>query len=201
MNKSLVCGVAWIAIAWMCGLLCPAVAVAIEVHPTSAHVRSALDRGKAAAARRDAPEIFYTRFGSSEDLHAGGYLVTKLEGVSVMAAHMALRGLESSAADIAHVLEAPMMLISTVMFGDSPSFAVDSYLVLDQGGKIIKPITVRTDGQADRSSAWPASPQFKARVMALFNYADFDPNAQTTIMLFPASGGEVRLSVDFSQIQ
>jgi hypothetical protein len=174
---------------------------AIDVSPTQEHIRMALERGKEAAAQRHAPETFYTRFGSGDDLHPGGFLVTKLEGLSVMATHMALRGLEPSAADVAQVTEAPTMLVSTVILGDSPSFAVNSYMVLDQGGRIVKPATVRVDGQASRSSAWPKSPKFQAKVVATFQYSDFDPNAPTTITVFPASGGEVSFSVDFTQIQ
>ncbi|NGZ59468.1 MAG: hypothetical protein CV081_03050 [Nitrospira sp. LK265] len=187
-----------IVAAWTCGFACPS--AAIEVQPAQAQVQLALDRGKEAAAHRQAPETFYVRFGSGDDLQPGGFLVTKLGGLSVMATHMALRGLEPSAADIALVTETSTMLVSAVILGDSPSFAVNSYVVLDQGGRIVKPVTVRVDGQAGRSSIWPKSPKFRAKVVASFSYADFDPNAQTTIIVFPASGGEVRFSLNFTDI-
>ncbi len=92
------------------------------------------------------------------------------------------------------------MLVSTVIFGNVPNFAVDSYMVFDQAGKSIKPVTVRFDGFANRSAVWSENPKFKARVIASFNYADFDPKAQTTITVFPANGGESSFSVDFSAI-
>ena len=191
-------GSVWIAVVWTCGFVCPS--AAIEVQPAQAQVQLALDRGKEAAAHRQAPEALYARFGSGDDLHAGGFLVTKLGALSVLAAHMALRGLEPSAADIAQVTETPTMLVSTVILGDSPSFAVNSYIVLDQGGRIVKPATVRVDGQAGRSSVWPQSPKFRAKVVATFRYADFDPNAQTTITVFPATGGEVSFELNFAGI-
>lgn len=193
------CGPVWIAVAWTCGLASPS--AAIEVQPEEAQVRLALDRGKEAAVHRQAPETFYARFGSRDDLHPGGFLVTKLGGLSVMATHMALRGLEPSMADIAQVIETPTMLVSTVILGDSPSFAVNSYVVLDQEGKIVKPVTVRVDGQAGRSAAWPKSPKFRGKVVATFRYGDFDPNAQTTIIIFPAGGGEVHFSLNFAEIE
>ena len=118
-----------------------------------------------------------------------------------MATHMALRGLEPSPADIAQVMEAPTMLVSTVIFGNVPSFAADSYMVFEQGGKTIKPATVRFDGQANRSAVWPDPPRFKAKVVASFNYADFDPTAKTTITVFPAHGGEVSFPLDFAQMK
>ncbi len=174
---------------------------AIEVHPTQAQVRAAIEQGKRASVEHRPPDVFYVRFEATDGQQASGYLVTKLGGVSVMSAHMALRGLDPNESDIAHVLENPTMLISAVIVGDHPSFAENSYMVLDQGSRVIKPITVRADGQADRSAAWPQSPRFQARVVALFNYADFDPRVPTTISVFPASGGEIRFSVDFAHFE
>lgn len=191
-------GSVWFAVVWTCGFVCPS--AAIEVQPAQAQVQLAFDRGKEAAAHRQAPEALYARFGSGDDLHAGGFLVTKLGALSVLATHMALRGLEPSAADIAQVTETPTMLVSIVILGDSPSFAVNSYIVLDQGGRIVKPATVRVDGQAGRSSVWPNSPKFRAKVVATFRYSDFDPNAQTTITVFPATGGEVSFELNFAGI-
>ena len=92
------------------------------------------------------------------------------------------------------------MLVSTVIFGNVPNFAVDSYLVLEQGGKVIKPVTVRFDAQADRSVVWPKTPKFKAKVVAWFNYANFDPMAKTTITVYPATGGEASFPMNFVEI-
>jgi hypothetical protein len=173
---------------------------AIEVQPVQAQVQLALDRGKEAAARRQALETFYARFGSNDDVHPGGFLVTKLGGLSVLATHMALRGLEPSVADIAQVTEASTMLVTAIIYGDSPSLGVNSYLALDQGGRVVKPVTVRADGQARRNKTWPESPKFHAKVVAAFRYTDFDPHAQTTITVFPASGGEIHFPLNFAEI-
>jgi hypothetical protein len=176
-------------------------AKAIEAQPSQEQIRAALERGAEAAKQHSPPDSFYTRFGASDELHPGGFLVTKLGGLSVMATHMALRGLQPGEADIAQVLEGKTMLISATIFGNVPNFAVDSYMVLDQAGKTVKPVTVRFDGQANRSAAWPESPRFKAKVVASFAYADFDPAAPTTITIFPANGGEVTFPLDFSLIK
>ena len=178
----------------------PVMAPAIDVHPTAEQIQIVLEQGKEAAQKRSPPDTFYVRFGASDELHASGFLITKLGGLSVMVTHMALRGLQPSEADVTQVLDGQTMLVSTVIFGNVPNFAVDSYMVFDQGGKTIKPVTVRFDGFANRSAAWPESPRFKAKVIASFNYADFDPNANTTITVFPANGGESSFTVDFSQI-
>ena len=180
--------------------LLPLFAHAIDVHPTAEQIQAALDQGKAAAQKRNPPDTFYVRFGATDELHPSGFLITKLRGLSVMATHMALRGLQPSEAEVTQVLDGQTMLVSTVIFGNEPNFAVDSYMVFDQAGKSIKPVTVRFDGFANRSAVWPENPRFAAKVIASFNYADFDPNASTTITVFPANGGESSFSVDFSRI-
>jgi len=174
---------------------------AIDVQPSQDQIRAALDRGAEAAKQHSSPDSFYTRFGATDELHPSGFLVTKLAGLSVMATHMALRGLQPSEADVTQVLDGKTMLVSATIFGNLPNFAVDSYMVFDQAGKTIKPVTVRFDGRANRSAAWPEAPRFKAKVVASFAYGDFDPMAPTTITIFPANGGEVTFPVDFSQIK
>lgn len=174
---------------------------AIDIQPTHTQILESLARGKEAAQQQRRPDMFHVIFGAVDALHPGGFLLTKLGSLSVMAAHLALRGAEPSQSDIDHVINAPTMLVSTVILGETPSFAVDSYMVLEQGARTIKPATVRVDGLADRSAAWPNSPRFKAKVVASFNYADFDPTAKTSIIVFPAQGGTVTFPLDFSQIQ
>jgi hypothetical protein len=177
-----------------------ALAHAIDVHPTAEQIQTALDQGKEAAQKQRPPDSFYVRFGVTDEVQPKGFLITKIGALSVMATHMALRGLQPSQAEVTQVLEDKTMLISTVILGNTPNFAVDSYMVLGQGGKTIKPVIVRFDAQANRSVVWPRSPRFKAKVVASFNYADFDPKATTTITVYPANGGESSFSVDFSEI-
>ena len=180
---------------------CAIPAMAIERHPSPEQVQAALDAGKAAAAQGNAPDSFYVRFGAQDELHPGGFLITKLGALSVMATHMALRGLQPGEADVAQVMATKTMLVSTVIFGDGPAFAQESYIVFDQAGRTIKPGTVRFDGQANRSAAWPERPRFKAKVVASFDYNEFDPRANTTITVFPASGGAESFVVEFAGIQ
>ena len=175
--------------------------MAIESRPSPEQVQAALDAGQAAAKDGRAPDTFYMRFGAPDELHPSGFLITKLGALSVMATHMALRGLQPAEADIAQVVATKTMLVSTVIFGDVPAFAQESYMVFDQAGRTIKPVTVRFDGQASRSAAWPERPRFKAKVVASFDYSDFDPRVKTTITVFPASGGAESFVLDFAGIQ
>lgn len=178
----------------------PLSAHAIDLHPTAKQVQTAINQGKEAAREGKAPDSFYVRFGVSDAVQPRGFLVTKIGALSVMATHMALRGLQPSEADVAQILDAQTMLVSTVIFGNTPNFAVDSYIVLEQGGRVIKPVTVRFDAQAERSVMWPKSPQYKAKVVASFAYRDFDPMAQTMISVFPATGGEASFPMSFVEI-
>jgi hypothetical protein len=173
---------------------------AIEVNPTGKQIQKAVDEGKQAAEKQRSPESFYVWFGVSDAAHPKGFLLTKVGRLSVMATHMALRGLEPSQADLNQILQDKTMFVSTAIVGETRNFAVDSYMVLEQGGKIIKPVMVRFDAQAERSAMWPASPKFKAKVVASFNYADFDPNAETTITVHLATGGEASFPVKFLDI-
>jgi len=174
---------------------------AINVHPSAKQIQTAIDQGNEAAQKGMPPDSFYVRFGVNDAVYPRGFLITKIGALSVMATHMALRGLQPSEIDVRQVLEAQTMLVSTVIFGDAANFAVDSYMVLEQGGKVIKPVTVRFDAIADRSSVWPKSPRFKAKVVASFNYTDFDPMAKTTIAVYPATGGETSFPMNFDEIE
>src|SRR5574341_823874 len=176
-------------------------AAAIEVQPGPEQVRTALERGKAAAVARVPPDQLYAWFGSADDLAPRGFLMTKIVGLTVMSAHFALRAATPSEPEIRQVLDDTSLLISVVLFGGRPDFARDSYMLLVQGERTIKPVKVRFDGQAARSSAWPQAPAYKAKVVASFSYADLDPKAQTKISVFPAGGGEVAFDVDFSAIE
>jgi hypothetical protein len=178
----------------------PLSAHAIDLHPTGKQIQTAIDQGKEAGQEGRSPDSFYVRFGVSDAVTPRGFLITKLGALSIMATHMALRGIQPSEADVAQILNAQTMLVSAVIFGNAPNFAVDSYMVLEQRGKVIKPVTVRFDAQAEHSARWPNDPKYKAKVVASFNYRDFDPMAETMITVYPATGGEASFPVKFVEI-
>jgi hypothetical protein len=195
-QRSMLLGVGIVALS----AFSPLSAQSIELHPTAKQIQTAIDQGKEAAQEGKSPDSFYVRFGVSDAVTPRGFLITKLGALSVMATHMALRGLQPSETDVRQVLEAQTMLVSTVIFGNTPNFAVDSYMVLEQGGKVIKPVTVRFDAQAERSARWPKAPKFKAKVVASFNYRDFAPMVETVITVYPATGGEASFPMKFVEI-
>ncbi len=178
----------------------PPFSYAIEVSPTEEHILFALEQGKAAANSKTPPSHLFWRFGSSEVLQPHGMLMTKLGGVAVLSAHFSFRAARPTEEDLHRVLEDGFLQVSVIVFGSSARFAVDSYMLLKQGERLIKPAKVRSDSLAHRSIVWPNSPSFKAKVVASFPYDGFDPLVPTIISVFPGEGGEVNFDLDFSTI-
>lgn len=186
-------------LAWM--LVSPGTAGAIVVQPASEQIQAALERGQGAARGRTPPNELYAWFGGASEQEPRGFLMTKLAGLAVMATHFALRSEQPAETDIRQILDETTMLVSVTLYGDRPAFARDSYMVLTQGAKTIKPIKVRFDGQASLAPTWPRTPPYRAKIVASFLYAEFDPLAATRISIFPSGGGEVTFDVDFSNVE
>ncbi|MGH7233200.1 MAG: hypothetical protein ACREJU_17855 [Nitrospiraceae bacterium] len=176
-------------------------AAAIDVQPTPVQIATALERGNAAAASRTPPDRLYAWFGSSQELEPRGFLMTKIAGLRVLATHFALRGQTPTDSDIRRILDDEVLLISVTLFGDRPTFAVDSYMLLFQSGHTLKPAKVRFDGQATRTAVWPQRPAYQAKVVAAFRYADLIPDAKTRLSVFPPDGGEISFDLDFATIE
>jgi len=173
---------------------------AIEVSPTNVQIEQAVEQGLRAAKDRVLPNRLYAWFGSDEELRPKGFLMTKMNGLTVLASHFGLRGEMPSETEIQRILNGKTMLVSVTIFGETPTFADDSYIVLKQGEKLVKPLKVRFDGVAQRTKVWPKAPRYRAKVIGSFQYNAFDPNAKTTIMVFPSKGDEVLFDVEFSGI-
>ena len=173
---------------------------AIEVSPTNVQVEQAVEQGLRAAKDRVLPNRLYRWFGSDQELRPKGFLMTKMNGLAVMASHFGLRGETPSETEIHRILVEETMLVSVTIFGETMTFAENSYLVLKQGEKLVKPLNVRFDGVAQRTKVWPKAPRYKAKVIGSFQYDAFDANAKTTIMVFPSKGEEVSFDVEFGGI-
>lgn len=183
------------------GMSMPAVSLAIEVQPTHEHIQATVERGKAAAAQGLSPDQLHTWFGAKEDLAPRGFIMTKLGSLLVMANHLSLRALSPTEQDIEQVMANGNLLVNVVLFGERVNFAADSYVVLEQAGRTVKPSSVRFDARGDRTTVWPQQPAYRAKVIAQFPYADLDPHAKTTLTVFPSGGGQVSFELDFAHIE
>ena len=173
---------------------------AIEVSPTKVQVDQAVEQGLRAAKDRVLPNRLYTWFGSDRELRPKGFLMTKMNGLAVMASHFGLRGETPSETEIQRILAGETMLVIVTIFGETPTFAANSYIVLKQGRETgqAPERAIRRRGPADKSLA--QAPRYKAKVIGSFRYDAFDPNAKTTIMVFPSEGSEVSFDVEFAGI-
>ncbi|WP_447971802.1 hypothetical protein [Nitrospira sp. M1] len=181
-------------------LMAAETAHAIVVNPTHTQVQAAIAKGQAAVESKTPPSQLYWRFGSTETLRPHGFIMTKLGGLAVLSAHYAFRVESPTEQDISRITKGTALQVSVTVFGLLPEFAKDSYMVLKQGERLIKPMHVRFDAQAHRSDVWPNDPPFQAKVVASFPYELFNPLLPTTITVFPGVGGEVHFDLDFSKI-
>ena len=192
---------ALITLAWLLGLMGNAFSVeAIVSNPSPVQIQEAVLRGEAIAGKRHPPINLYAHFGQSEGFSPHGFLMTKLGGVAVLTGHFALRGEKPSPADIDNILGEEALQIVVTVFGDSPFFARDSYVLLKQGETLIKPVRIRADGRAAAIETMHNQPAFRAKIVASFPYGSFSPEAKTIISVFPGVGGEVNFPLDFSSI-
>ena len=95
---------------------------AIEVSPTNVQVEQAVEHGLRAAKDRVLPIRLYTWFGSDLELHPKGFLMTKMNGLTVMASHFGLRGETPSETEIQRILAEETMLVSVTIFGETRTF-------------------------------------------------------------------------------
>ncbi|MDR4492986.1 MAG: hypothetical protein AB7P17_02160 [Nitrospirales bacterium] len=173
---------------------------AVVQNPSPKQLEEALMRGAAIARERQPPINLYAHFGRSEGFKPHGFLMTKLGGVAVLAGHFALRGEKPSSEDIERILAEETLQIVVTVFGDTPIFARESYLLLQQGENLIKPTRIRADGRATAIDTSSNHPTFRAKIVASFAYGTFAPEAETVISVFPGVGGEVSFLLNFSSI-
>ncbi|GMV49720.1 MAG: hypothetical protein NBKEAIPA_01799 [Nitrospirae bacterium] len=176
-------------------------AYGIELQPSAAQIQATVERGRTAARDRVSPDQLHTWFGAADALAPRGFIMTKLGSLLVMANHLALRDLTPTEQDIAQVMANEQLLVSIVIYGERLNFAADSYVVLEQGGRTVKPASVRFDARGDRTAVWPQQPAYRAKVIAQFPYAELDPLAKTRLLVFPSGGGEVGFDLDFAHIE
>jgi hypothetical protein len=192
------------------GLIVPAIcclvtiAAAIEAQPSAEQIKQALEQGRAAATARVPPVELYSWFGPpgepANEFRPRGFLMTKLSGLAVMSAHFALRSAQPTEQELQRVLDDKHLQVSITLYGDRRDFAQNTFVMLTQGDRKIMPTHVRADATAERTSAWPKSPAYRAKVVASFAYGDFDPKAKTQLSVFPRAGGELSFDLDFAAI-
>ncbi len=173
---------------------------AIFQHPDKQQVEQALQKGVVFAKEHRPPNELYWRFGSTGKFEPQGFLVTKISGLAVMSSHYALRGEQPTAQDIQRVLEEEALQVVVTVFGHSPGFARDSYLLIKQDDQVLKPDRIRFDARAQSVGHRQGDTIFRAKIVGLFLYGTFEPKSPATLLVFPGAGGEIRFDLDLSTI-
>jgi len=190
------------ALIFMC--VAPTWSRAIELQPSVEQIATALERGRAAAVTRTPPVELYSWFGPprepANEFRPRGFLMTKLSGLAVLSAHFALRAQQPNEQEVRRIVDDMYLQVSVTLYGDRRDFAQNTFVMLVQGDRKIMPVRIRADETADRTSAWPKSPAYRAKVVASFTYGDFDPLAKTQLSVFPRTGGELSFDLDFAAI-
>ena len=182
-------------------VVCPEVpAQAVVPYPTQVQVDRALKKGTDFAKKHRPPNELHAHFGSTEPFEARGFLVTKISGLAVMTGHYVLRGEQPTGQAIQRVLDETALQVIVTVFGDSPGFARDSYLIMKQGEHVVKPHRIRFDAHARKVSHDHGDAVYRAKIVGEFPYETFNPTSSTTLLVFPGLGGEIHFTVDLSII-
>ena len=200
MKLELLRGLRGVCVAIALPLFWPFNAHAILQHPDKKQVEQALERGVVFAREHRPPNELYWHFGSTKKFEPQGFLVTKISGVAVLSGHYALRGEQPTDQDIQQVLGEDALQVVVTVFGNSPGFAQDSYLLLKQDDRMIKPDRIRFDARARAVGHDQGEPVFRAKIVGLFPYGAFDPESSAILLVFPGAGGESRFDLDLSRI-
>ena len=181
--------------------LCGAMNVeAILKHPEQDQVEKALKRGIDFAPQDRPPNELYWHFGSTGKFEPHGFLVTKISGLAVMAGHYALRGEQPTDQDIQRVLTENALQVVVTVFGNSPGFAQDYYLVIKRGKQVVKPNRIRVDARARTVAHNQGVPVYRAKIVGLFPYQTIKSESHTILLVFPGGGGEIKFELDLSTI-
>ncbi len=182
-------------------LVCSALpAMAILENPDRGQVEEALSRGKESGRNHHPPNEWYWHFGSTKPFEPHGFLVTTISALAVMSGHFALRGEEPTDQDLQRVLGENVLQVVVKVFGHSPGFARDSYVLIQQGNRLVKPDRIRFDARAQAVGEHQGRPIFRAKIIGVFLYNSIDLEGRTTLLVFPGSGGEMTFELDFSAI-
>ncbi len=173
---------------------------AIMVDPPPQEIQNAVQKGRDAAQQKVPPSRLFWHFGSKESFQPHGFLMTKIGGLSVLATHYALRGEEPTQEAIQRVVNEKELQVIVTVYGEFPTFARESYLIMKQGEQIINPERVRADGRAISVARQTGKPIFRAKIVASFPYGAFDPEGETVLKVFPGAGGEIEFPLELGKI-
>lgn len=101
-------------------------------------------------------------------------------------------------AKIQEILNMPYLEVEIRLCGEDEFFAEGAEVALQQGSNTIRPVDIGP-AERGRKNAGP-TPSFRSRFTARFAYADFDPEASGTFVVYFPDGKLINIPADFSKI-
>ncbi|HZS12585.1 MAG TPA: hypothetical protein VFA38_10060 [Nitrospirales bacterium] len=101
---------------------------------------------------------------------------------------------------IQKILDMPNLEISIQLCGDDEYFAEGAQVVLQQGGKMVKPIDVSPADKGRRNEGG-TDLAYRSRFTARFSYDSFDPNAKTKVVINLLDGKQIEFEADLSRVK
>ena len=109
------------------------------------------------------------------------------------------RSVRMPEAKIQEILKMPYLEVEIRLCGEEEFFAEGVDVALQQGRSMIRPVDV---GAAERGKKNPGDiASYRSRFTARFAYADFDPNAESTLAVFFPDGKLINIEADLSKIR
>jgi hypothetical protein len=100
------------------------------------------------------------------------------------------------------VLDMPNLEISFQLCGDDEYFADGAQVVMQQGGKTVKPIDVGPAEKGRQNERKDESmPAYRSRFTARFAYDTFDPMAKTKFLINLMDGKQIEFDADLSKVR
>ncbi|WP_447969460.1 hypothetical protein [Nitrospira sp. M1] len=100
---------------------------------------------------------------------------------------------------IQEILQMPYLEVEVRLCGDEEFFAEGVDIALQQGSAMARPVDV---GAAERGKKNPGDiPSYRSRFTARFAYADFDPEAASTLAVFFPDGKLINIEADLAKIR
>lgn len=101
---------------------------------------------------------------------------------------------------IQKILDMPNLEVSIQLCGDDEYFAEGAQVVLQQGGKIVKPIDV-SPADKGRKNENAQEPAYRSRFTARFAYDSFDPNAKSKMIINLLDGKQIEFDADLAKVK
>lgn len=168
---------------------------------TDNEIQDAINFGK--STKNDVVKFFEPFiFGSLSEWQTNGYVATPYQWVAFIAGENALKGKDTTNADVQHILSlfGDRIGFGITVYGDSIDFAKNYSAKLIVNGKMLYPIETNNKDTAKMTKAYPNSPAYMAINSYYFDNSEVPRDATVTLVVNNGHGGTESFVIDLSKI-